>query len=186
MHQFLEKERVPTYAKGRHSEETLGWTCKKYFVWGNYFQLSKRGQSLKNTYERIYSDISTNNPDLKLSLSDSEKKFCKHIDLKGKHGCKVPILLTLDLVELVGSEICSANLMHLLQKFWCNLPNGTEVWGLLSRSIVNNETEKAHGPHIKIFWTSGWHGWPWRFSRTRQRTSPILNVSTPRKNTATV
>ncbi|XP_034545080.1 uncharacterized protein LOC117816825 isoform X2 [Notolabrus celidotus] len=46
-------------------------------------------------------DTSTTHPDVELALSDFEKKLCKHfqrIEIKGKRGRKVPILLTPDMM----------------------------------------------------------------------------------------
>ncbi|CAM4598560.1 unnamed protein product [Leuciscus chuanchicus] len=46
-------------------------------------------------------DTSLTHPDVELALSDPEKKLCKHfqrIEIRGKRGRKVPILLTPDML----------------------------------------------------------------------------------------
>lgn len=47
-------------------------------------------------------DTSSTHPDVEVSLSELEKQLCKHfhrVEIRGKRGRKVPILLTPDMLE---------------------------------------------------------------------------------------
>ncbi|XP_026234162.1 uncharacterized protein LOC113174397 isoform X2 [Anabas testudineus] len=104
MHQYLDIKRVECQTKLKDELRRKHWVelAKITLCDVILFNRRREGEVSKMSLNAFtLRDTSSTHPDVELALSDLEKKLCKHfqrIEIRGKHGRKVPILLTPDIL----------------------------------------------------------------------------------------
>ena len=104
MHQFLSVQRTEYHRKLEEEPSKKPWAelAKTTLCDVILFNRRREGEVSKMPLSAFTSrDTSSTHPDVELALSDLEKKLCKHferIEIRGKRGRKVPILLTPDML----------------------------------------------------------------------------------------
>ncbi|XP_026223685.1 uncharacterized protein LOC113171757 isoform X1 [Anabas testudineus] len=104
MHQYLDIQRVECQTKLKDELRRKHWVelAKITLCDVILFNRRREGEVSKMSLNSFtLRDTSSTHPDVELALSDLEKKLCKHfqrIEIRGKRGRKVPILLTPDIL----------------------------------------------------------------------------------------
>ncbi|XP_029007539.1 uncharacterized protein LOC114856073 isoform X2 [Betta splendens] len=104
MHQYLVKQRVKYQSKLQEEPNKKHWAelAKVTLCDVILFNRRRAGELSKMSLNAFtLRNTSSTHPDVELSLSELEKKLCKHfqrIEIRGKRGRKVPILLTPDVL----------------------------------------------------------------------------------------
>ncbi len=104
MHQYLDRQCKEYQTKLEEEPTIKHWAelAKVTLCQVILFNRRREGEVSKMSLNAfILRDTSSTHPDVELSLSDLEKSLCKHfqrIEIRGKRGRKVPILLTPDMV----------------------------------------------------------------------------------------
>ena len=100
MHQYLDSQRTDCHKKLQEEEAKKRWVelAKITLCEVIIFNRRREGEVSKMPLNAFtLRDTSVTHPDVEFALSDLEKKLCKHfqrVEIKGKRGRKVPILLT--------------------------------------------------------------------------------------------
>ncbi len=104
MHQYLDSQSKEYQTKLEEKPNIKNWSelAKVILCQVILFNRRREGEVSKMSLNAfILRDTSSTHPDVELALSDLEKSLCKHfqrIEIRGKRGRKVPILLTPDMV----------------------------------------------------------------------------------------
>lgn len=104
MHQYLNIQRTECHTKLKEEPNKKHWAelAKITLCEVIIFNRRREGEVSKMTLNAFtLRDTSLTHPDVELALTDLEKKLCRHfqrIEIKGKRGRKVPILLTPDMM----------------------------------------------------------------------------------------
>lgn len=104
MHQYLDSQSKEYQTKLEEQPNIKNWSelAKVILCQVILFNRRQEGEVSKMSLNAfILRDTSSTHPDVELTLSDLEKSLCKHfqrIEIRGKRGRKVPILLTPDMV----------------------------------------------------------------------------------------
>ncbi|XP_034535193.1 uncharacterized protein LOC117809795 isoform X2 [Notolabrus celidotus] len=104
MHQYLERQRQDFKKKLDHKPTKKDWAELARITLCEIILFNRRreGEVSKMPLNAFtLRDTSSTHPDIELSLSELERKLCKHlqrIEIRGKRGRKVPILLTPDVL----------------------------------------------------------------------------------------
>ncbi|XP_037837861.1 uncharacterized protein LOC112451075 [Kryptolebias marmoratus] len=105
MHQYLDTKRVECQRNLKEEAVKKNWAelAKITLCEVIIFNRRREGEVSKMALNAFtLRDTSVTHPDVELALSELEKKLCKHfqrIEIKGKRGQKVPVLLTPDMVS---------------------------------------------------------------------------------------
>ncbi len=100
MHQYLDSQSKEYQTKLEEQPNIKNWSelAKVILCQVILFNRRREGEvSMMSLNAFILRDTSSTHPDVELALSDLEKSLCKHfqrIEIRGKRGRKVPILLT--------------------------------------------------------------------------------------------
>ncbi|XP_056310731.1 uncharacterized protein LOC130222127 [Danio aesculapii] len=104
MHQYLDSHSKESQTKLEQEPSSKHWAelAKVTLCQVILFNRRREGEVSKMSLNSfILRDTSSTHPDVELALTDLEKSLCKHfqrIEIRGKRGRKVPILLTPDMV----------------------------------------------------------------------------------------
>ncbi|XP_056118313.1 uncharacterized protein LOC130095581 [Rhinichthys klamathensis goyatoka] len=104
MHQYLDRESKEYQTKLEEEPSNKNWSelAKITLCQVILFNRRREGEVSKMSLNAFtLRDTSSTHPDVEFALSDLEKKLCKHfqrIEIRGKRGRKVPILLTPDML----------------------------------------------------------------------------------------
>lgn len=104
MHQYLDRQSKEYQTKLEEEPGNKNWAelAKMTLCQVILFNRRREGEVSKMSLIAFtLRDTSLTHPDVELALSDLEKKLCKHfqrIEIRGKRGRKVPILLTPDML----------------------------------------------------------------------------------------
>ncbi|KAL3971540.1 a disintegrin and metalloproteinase with thrombospondin motifs 2 [Sarotherodon galilaeus] len=104
MHQYLNIRRTECHTKLKEEPNKKHWAelAKITLCEVIIFNRRREGEVSKMILNAFtLRDTSLTHPDVELALTDLEKKLCRHfqrIEIKGKRGRKVPILLTPDMM----------------------------------------------------------------------------------------
>ncbi|XP_065151644.2 uncharacterized protein [Paramisgurnus dabryanus] len=105
MHQYLDRQSKEYQAKLEKEPSNKHWAelAKVTLCQVILFNRRREGEVSKMALNAfILRDTSSTHPDVELALSDLEKRLCKHfqrIEIRGKRGRKVPILLTPEMMK---------------------------------------------------------------------------------------
>ncbi|XP_073669479.1 uncharacterized protein [Paramisgurnus dabryanus] len=105
MHQYLDRQSKEYQAKLEEEPSNKHWAelAKVTLCQVILFNRRREGEVSKMALNAfILRDTSSTHPDVELALSDLEKRLCKHfqrIEIRGKRGRKVPILLTPEMMK---------------------------------------------------------------------------------------
>ncbi|XP_013885514.1 uncharacterized protein LOC106533655 [Austrofundulus limnaeus] len=105
MHQYLHTKRMECQRNLKEQAEKKNWAelAKITLCEVIIFNRRREGEVSKMSLNAFtLRDTSVTHPDVELALSELEKKLCKHfqrIEIRGKRGRKVPVLLTPDMVS---------------------------------------------------------------------------------------
>lgn len=99
MHQYIDKKRNEFHQKLLDEPGKKSWSelAKLTLCELIIFNRRREGEVSKMSVNSFTSRQTGTHPDVELALSDLEKKLCQHfqrIEIKGKRGRKVPLLLT--------------------------------------------------------------------------------------------
>lgn len=107
MHHYLDSQSKKYQTKLEEEPSSKHWAefAKVTLCQVILFNRRREGEVSKMSLNSfILRDTSSTHPDVELALSDLEKSLCKHfqrIEIRGKRGRKVPVLLTPDMVTLM-------------------------------------------------------------------------------------
>ncbi|XP_030604910.1 uncharacterized protein LOC115793884 [Archocentrus centrarchus] len=116
MHQYLDTKRIECQRNLKEEAVKKNWAelAKITLCEVIIFNRRREGEVSKMPQNAFtLRDTSVTHPDVELALSELEKKLCKHfqrIEIKGKRGRKVPILLTPDMAS--SMELLVQNRHH--------------------------------------------------------------------------